>query len=185
MFGLRLTLNQPHQCNWWTDGTLDWLWLSAERVGLPIALHAPRQMEEVARVAERHPQLGLIIGHMGRSLGTKDDPAFTDLAALLALAKYANVAVEASGAPSYSSDPYPYRNIHRHIQQIHDAFGPHRMFWGSDITRMPCSYRQCVTMFTEELPWLRGDDKDLVMGRGLSEWTQCWARLPGGVIKKP
>ena len=28
------------------------------------------------------------------------------------------------------------------------------MFWGTDITKMPCSWRQCVTMFTEELPWL-------------------------------
>jgi hypothetical protein len=30
------------------------------------------------------------------------------------------------------------------------------MFWGTDITRMPCSWRQCVTLFTEELPWLKG-----------------------------
>src|SRR5439155_23962900 len=25
---------------------------------------------------------------------------------------------------------------------------------------MPCSYRQCVTMFTEELPWLKGRDPE-------------------------
>ena len=35
---------------------------------------------------------------------------------------------------------------------------------------MPCSYRQCVTMFTEELPWLKGKDLDLVMGRAVCEW---------------
>jgi len=35
---------------------------------------------------------------------------------------------------------------------------------------MPCSYRQCVTMFTEELPWLAGNDRDLVMGRAVCEW---------------
>jgi hypothetical protein len=44
------------------------------------------------------------------------------------------------------------------------------MFWGTDITRMPCSYRQCVTFFTEELPWLKGRDLEDVMGRGLCEW---------------
>ena len=65
-------------------------------------------------------------------------------------------AVKMSGAPSYSSQPYPYKNIHGYLRQIFDAFGPHRCFWGTDITRMPCSYRQCVTMFTEELPWLQG-----------------------------
>src|SRR5207244_12693298 len=85
-------------------------------------------------------------------------------------AKYPNVAVTLSGAPSYSSQPYPYRNIHQYIRQIFDAFGPQRCFWGTDITRMPCSYRQCVTMFSEELPWLTGRDKELVMGRAVCEW---------------
>ena len=51
-----------------------------------------------------------------------------------------------------------------------DAFGPHRMFWGTDITKMPCSWRQCVTMFTEELPWLSEEDKRLIMGEALCAW---------------
>ena len=97
----------------------------------------------------------------------KDDAAFANLDDMLALAKYPNVAVKLSGAPSYSSEPYPYRNIHKYIRQIFDAFGAQRCFWGTDITRMPCSYRQCVTMFTEELQWLQGRDKDLVMGQAI------------------
>ena len=48
-----------------------------------------------------------------------------------------------------------------------DAFGPERMFWGTDITRMPCSWKQCVTMFTEELPWLSEADKELIMGKAV------------------
>ena len=52
-----------------------------------------------------------------------------------------------------------------------------QMFWGTDITRMPCSWRQCVTVFTEELPWLKGRDLDLVMGEALCNWVG-W-RLPG------
>ena len=44
------------------------------------------------------------------------------------------------------------------------------MFWGTDITRIPCSWRQCVTLFTEELPWLKGRDLDLVMGEALCNW---------------
>jgi hypothetical protein len=41
---------------------------------------------------------------------------------------------------------------------------------GTDITKMPCSWRQCVTMFTEELPWLSERDKELVMGRAVCAW---------------
>jgi hypothetical protein len=32
---------------------------------------------------------------------------------------------------------------------------------------MPSSWRQCVTGFTEELPWLNGRDLELVMGEAL------------------
>ena len=170
MLGLRFTFLQPHQKTWPTDGTIDWLWPAAERAGLPVALLAATFMPKVAEVAERHPRLKLIIDHLGRPSGTKDDAAWANLSEMLALAKFPNVAIKATGAPSYSSEPYPYRNIHEHLRRIYDAFGPARMFWGTDITRMPCSWRQCVTMFTEELPWLSGRDKELVMGRAVCDW---------------
>ena len=80
------------------------------------------------------------------------------------------MALKATGAPSYSHEPYPYRDIHDHIRKLYDAFGPERMFWGTDITRMPTTWKQCVTMFTEELPWLPAQDKELIMGRALCAW---------------
>jgi predicted TIM-barrel fold metal-dependent hydrolase len=179
MLGLRFTFNQPHQQSWWTDGTLDWLWAAAEQAELPIGLLANgEKLKIVGAVASRHPRLRLLIDHMGRKLGAKDADAFADLDELLALAEHPNVAVKASGAPSYSSEPYPFRNIHPYIRRIFDAFGPTRFFWGTDITRMPCPYRECVRMFTEEMPWLAGRDKDLVMGQALCDWLG-W-KLPSG-----
>ena len=44
------------------------------------------------------------------------------------------------------------------------------MFWGSDLSRLPCPLRQGVTMFTEEMPWLAPDDLEWIMGRGVCEW---------------
>ena len=72
--------------------------------------------------------------------------------------------------PRYSSEAYPYPQLHPYLRQVFDAFGPRRMFWGTDLTGIPCSYRQAITLFTEELPWLKGDDLDWVMGRGICEW---------------
>ena len=177
MLGFRFTFNQPHQRTWPTDGTIDWLWPAAERAGLPVALAAANFLPVVGQVAERHPGLRLIVDHLGRTGGSKDAAGFANLPDMLALARYPNVAIKATGAPSYSSDPYPYRNIHPYLRQIYDAFGPERMFWGTDITRMPCSWRQCVTMFTEELSWLSERDKELIMGRALCTWLG-W-NLPG------
>jgi len=94
----------------------------------------------------------------------------THLPALLALAKLPNVAVKATGAPGYSSEGYPFSTMHPYLRQVYDAFGPNRMFWGTDISKMPCSWRQCVTMFTEELRWLSVQDKKLIMGDALCAW---------------
>ena len=172
MLGLRFALLQPHQQTWLTDGTLDWLWPAAERAGLPVALLGANLLQIIGTIAERHPGLKLIIDHFGRP-----DAAWTNLPDLVAVAKFRNVALKATGAPSYSTEAYPYRNIHGHIRKLYDAFGPERMFWGTDITRMPCSWRQCVTMFTEEIPWLSAKDKELIMGRALCAWLD-W-KLPG------
>jgi len=178
MLGFRFTFNQPHQQRWWTDGSLDWFWAACEQAGLPIGLLAGGHMADLGTIAARHPGLKLHIDHCGRGGGGgggTDEAAFANLGEMLALATYPNVAVKLSGAPSYSSHPYPYRNIHPYLRQIFDAFGPQRCFWGTDITRMPCSYRQCVTMFTEELSWLQGRDKELVMGEAICDWLG-WRR---------
>ena len=180
MLGFRFTFNQPQQKAWWTDGSLDWFWEACEKEGLPVGLLAGGNMAALDKIAESHPGLKLHIDHHWRGGGGgagTDDGAFADLAEMLAVAKRPNVAVKLSGAPSYSSEPYPYRNIHTYLQQIVDAFGPRRCFWGTDITRMPCSYRQCVTMFTEELAWLKGRDLELVMGQAICAWLG-WQR-PG------
>jgi len=179
MLGFRFTFNQPHQKSWWTDGTLDWFWPACEKAGLRVGLLASgKNIAALGKIAERHPGLRLHIDHIGRGGGgggVKDDAVFADLDEMLALARLPNVAVKLSGAPSYSSAPYPYRNIHDYLRRIVDAFGPDRCFWGTDITRMPCSYRQCVTMFTEELPWLKGRDLERVMGAAVVDWLG-WKR---------
>jgi hypothetical protein len=44
------------------------------------------------------------------------------------------------------------------------------MFWGTDLSRMTVSYRECVEMFTTALPWLKGEALAKVMGLGLCRW---------------
>jgi predicted TIM-barrel fold metal-dependent hydrolase len=177
MLGLRFAFLKPGEENWLVDGTADWVWPAAEQAGLPVGLLVPNRSRVVGEIAARYPQLKLLVDHMGCPRGTQDEAAFAHLPDLLALAKYPNVAIKATGAPSYSSEAYPYRNIHKYLEQIFDAFGPKRMFWGTDITRMPCSWRQCITMFTEELPWLKGESLELVMGRALCQFVGWEAPL--------
>jgi predicted TIM-barrel fold metal-dependent hydrolase len=173
MLGLRYGFLSDPARRWLHDGTLDWLWAAAEDAGVPIAALATDSLAELGRIAERHPGLRLTIDHLGGRGGLttlKDAAAMTHMPDLLALARFPNVAVKATGAPGYSGEAYPYPKMHAYLRQIYDAFGPQRMFWGTDITKMPCSWGQCVTMFTEELPWLSDQDKTLIMGDALCAW---------------
>jgi predicted TIM-barrel fold metal-dependent hydrolase len=179
MLGFRFSFSEPHQKTWLTDGSLDWFWPACEKAGLNIGLLVTgKNMATFGKIAREHPRLKLHIDHIGRGGGrspVKDDAAYADLPDMLALAKLPNVAVKLSGAPSTSTQPYPYKNIHGYLRQIVEAFGPDRCFWGTDITRMPCSYRQCVTMFTEEMSWLKGRDLERVMGGAVVDWLG-WKR---------
>jgi predicted TIM-barrel fold metal-dependent hydrolase len=173
MLGLRYTFLHDPDRQWLADGTIDWLWAAAEEADVPIAALATDSLTELGEIAERHPRLRLTIDHLGGRGGLttlKDAEAMTHIPTLLALAKFPNVAVKATGAPGYSGESYPFPKMQTYLRQIYDAFGPHRMFWGTDITKMPCSWRQCVTMFTEELPWLDDRDKQLIMGDALRAW---------------
>jgi predicted TIM-barrel fold metal-dependent hydrolase len=179
MMGFRFTFNEPHQKTWWSDGSLDWFWAACQKHDLRVGLLASgANMAAFGNIARRYPGLKIHIDHIGRGggrAGLKDDAIYADLPEMLALAKLPNVAVKLSGAPSTSSHAYPYTNIHGYLRQIIEAFGPERCFWGTDITRMPISYRQCVTMFTEEMPWLKGRDLELVMGGAVVNWLG-WKR---------
>ena len=170
MVGLRWSLTRPGQETWHQDGTMDWLWPAAEKAGTPVATMAWHFLPLFRQIAERHPNLKLIVDHLGLVRGATGAAAFANLPDLLALAKCPNVAVKATGAPGYGAGAYPYPELHDGLWRIFDAFGPDRFFWGTDITRMPCSYRQCVTMFTEDLPWLKGRDLERVMGQGVVDW---------------
>jgi predicted TIM-barrel fold metal-dependent hydrolase len=173
MLGLRFGFIGDREHQRVQDGSLEWLWTAAENAGVPLTMMATDLLRDLGRVAEHHPGLRLTIDHLGGRGGLttlKDAAAMTHMPELLALAKFPNIAVKATGAPGYSSEAYPFPKMHVYLRQIYDAFGPHRMFWGTDITKMPCSWRQCVTMFTEELPWLSQDDKRLVMGDALCAW---------------
>jgi predicted TIM-barrel fold metal-dependent hydrolase len=89
---------------------------------------------------------------------------------LLKFARLENVAVKASCLPCYVDEPYPFPTLHPQIRRVVEAFGPERVFWGTDLSQLPCPYRQAVTLFTEELDFLSTSDKEWIMGRAIARW---------------
>lgn len=173
VLGLRYLLLSDPARKQLHDGTMDWLWAAAEDAGVPVAVLATDSLAALGRIAERHPGLRLTIDHLGGRGGNttlKDHEAMAHMPDLLVLARHPNVAVKATGAPGYSAEAYPFPIMQGYVRRIFDAFGPERTFWGTDITKMPCSWRDCITMFTDEMPWLAGRDRELVMGEAICAW---------------
>jgi L-fuconolactonase len=170
MLGIRMTFHRGRARSWLDDGTADWFWDAAERHGVPVMAFAPQAVPKLGELAAHHPGLRLVIDHMGLGTGMKGKPLGPSIETLIELARLENVAVKASALPGYAIDGYPFPSLHEHIYRVIDAFGPQRVFWGTDLSHLPCPYEQAVTMFTEELEELSASDKEWVMGRGLAEW---------------
>jgi predicted TIM-barrel fold metal-dependent hydrolase len=174
MLGVRFTFHTEVLRQPLLDGRFDWVWGELEKHGIPaMVLFHHEYMHLADKVAERYPGLRLVLDHLGLKSGKDVTEAsnFATLGNVLALAKRPNVAAKVSAMPCYADDKtYPFKSVHPYIQRVFDAFGPQRTFWGTDLSRLPCSYKQGVTMFTEEMPWLKGDDLEGVMGRGVCDW---------------
>jgi predicted TIM-barrel fold metal-dependent hydrolase len=170
MLGVRLTFHHAWDESWVTDGTADWFWPVAARLDIPVMMNAPTRLPEIGKVAAQYPNLRIIIDHMGRLHGMKD--ASFKLDRTIALAKYPNVHVKLSLIAECTSDPYPYRNIQPEIRGLIDAFSPRRSFFATDLSvllsRTNSTYRQAVTLFTQEMGYSEGD-LEWIMGRGLAE----------------
>jgi L-fuconolactonase len=179
MLGLRFSFTAPSLRPLLTGGRLDWLWPQAEQHGIPVmVLVRQADVPLIDEVAGRHPGLKLVMDHCALTTG-KDEEAFRDFDKLLAIAKRPSVAVKVSCLPLYTSDSYPFRWLHPYIRRVYDAFGPQRMFWGTDYSRLPCSYRQGLTYMSEEIPWFSAADKEWILGRGVCEWLGWPLRREG------
>ncbi|MGH7262612.1 MAG: amidohydrolase family protein [Candidatus Rokuibacteriota bacterium] len=169
MLGVRLTLHRAPWREWFGDGGVDWFWPAAERAGVPVMAYVPGLVKRLDTVAARHPGLRLIVDHLALPMGKRDADAFASLDEVLALARYPNVSVKVSALPCYTSEAYPFPGLHRHIRRVYDAFGPRRMLWGTDYSRLPCPYRQALALFTEALQFLSAEDKEWIMGRAAAD----------------
>jgi L-fuconolactonase len=170
MLGMRFTFHRELLRPLLAEGRVDWLWPEAEKAGVPImTLAQPGDLHLFDKIAGRHPGLRLTIDHLALHRG-KDEAAFKDLDKVLALAKRPNIAVKVSCLPHYTTEKYPFPGLRPYIKRVYDVFGPKRMFWGSDLSRLPCTYRESLTYMMDEIPWLTASDKEWIGGRGVMEW---------------
>jgi L-fuconolactonase len=120
------------------SGAWDRALAACQQQRMPIFVFSSGRLDLVARLIDRYPQLSVVVDHLGLPqppLERLDDNRWADLPRLLELADRPNVYVKLCGAPSLSSEPFPYHDIWAHVRAIVDAFGAERLMWASDISR--------------------------------------------------
>lgn len=172
MLGLRFIMALPENSQRFASGGFDWLWAAASAREIPMGLFVlPEQLPMLGEIAARFPRMRLLVDHLSVFPHVKLPEAAAHFDVLVALARHPNIAVKATAVPGMAIDEYPFAGTHAPLRRIFDAYGAHRMFWGSDITRLRCSWRECVQLFTDELAWLKGRDLELVMGQAVRDWV--------------
>ena len=153
------------------DPSLEWYWAACERLGIPIAILAGHAVSMLAPIAQRHPDLRLLVDHSGTRGGNTTAEALAGLDDLVALARYPRVYVKAGGLPNVSSRPYPFQDVHSYVRGILDAFGARRMVWEADITQLGTknTYAECLRLWQEGLPFLTDEDREWILGGGATE----------------
>ncbi len=168
MLGVRHTFRTEPYLTWLDDGTYDAFWAAAQEYNVPVMCLVAGIPEKLQPIAEKYPDLTLIVDHMACDLTQKGAASFATIDKLLALAKYPRVMVKTSSAPCFSNDAYPYPDIYPFLKQIYETFGAQRMMWGADFTRLTSTYAECQRHFSEGLDFLSTDDKDWVLGKTTS-----------------
>jgi len=168
LMALRFTFARGAAAGWMTDGTADWLWGAAEEIDIPVFIYAPGLADQVDVVASAHPRLRLTLDHLMLATDWRDHELTEPIAQTIALARHPNVSVKASALHTFVTDGYPFRSLHSRLREVVDAYGPERVFWGSDITRDTARYPEAVRMFTEGIDFLDERSRRLILGEAIS-----------------
>ena len=124
----------------------------------------PLQVPTVAKAAERHPRLTILLHHMGRPRAG-DGAA---LQAVLAGAARPNIHVKVSGF-GYGVEEgwaFPYAPMQEVARALRDAYGADRLCWGSDypVVRKFMTYRQSLEVVRSLCPFLDPAERAAILG---------------------
>lgn len=150
-----------------------WAWLASRRWLVSVNSKGD-DWNAWQEVLGRHPELRLVVSHLGlpprqaRAPGPRD--AQTAMASVLALAKFPQSRVKLSGFYALT-DPghdYPHQAAWPYVEALLEAYGVERLLWASDYS--PCldwvTFPQTYDLFSK-MPFLTDEDRTRIEGSNL------------------
>jgi len=162
--GVRLSPVGDAAGDWIRGPLMSPLWKRCRELKVPMTILTDiGRMPDIARLAEKFPDLTVVIDHMADCPSNR--PA--ELKKLEALARYPRVFVKVSHTWSVSKQAYPYADAQELVKRLYDAFGPRRLMWGTDwpIVEAHCGYAKALAVVRDEMKFLNAEDKSWMLGR--------------------
>lgn len=132
LVGVRPMLQRHDDVSFMLDGTVDQALGEVARRGLVFdALVDARHLETIVALADRHPELSIVIDHMAKPWRSPQTFAGWNRG-LAALSQRSNCNVKLSGFPFDAADRQPWHDYSSLCAALHDWFGPERLLWGTD-----------------------------------------------------
>jgi L-fuconolactonase len=164
-------------------GAYDAYLRAASRCGLPVCILGARCLDAITGLIDGHPDTQFVFDHFGiggvvPGLVERDSLELdARIPVVLGLASRDNLAVKLSGGPSLSETSYPFTDLWPLIDRFLEAFGPDRLMWGSDWTRVR------IASYREGMDYLRASERltpdvaDALFGASLRKIFD-WPRDP-------
>ncbi|GAA0965666.1 amidohydrolase family protein [Acrocarpospora macrocephala] len=153
-------------------------------LGLAVAFSLAHPVDpRLVAVLREYGDLRFMIDHLGVGLAppllgaARPERPWEHLDAVLGLAEIPNVSLKLTGAPSLSSELFPFRDLWDPIRRLLDAYGVDRVMWGSDFTRTNGLHSYWEgTHYLSHIPGLDTDALSLLYGgtlRSLLGWDRA------------
>ncbi len=152
------------QC--WVDSPAhDALWDAAAETDAILQFHLwPRHAVPLARMIARHPNVRVIVDHLGKPDVT-EAPPYPSFQPVLDLARFPLVWVKIGDYQIASQQVFPWRDTIPFVAALREAFGPDRMIWGTGYAGRArlVPLEQALRYVREELPCLSQSDVDRIL----------------------
>ncbi|WP_298958187.1 amidohydrolase family protein [uncultured Roseibium sp.] len=166
--GLRPMLQGIEQADWILQDRAATVLTHMASVGLRFdALIQPRHLPHLHELAERHPDLAIVIDHLAKpEMGEGREPDHFWRTGMEHLAARPNVFCKLSGMVTEIGPDWTLQDLQPFAQTVLDCFGPDRVMFGSDwpVVNLASDYASWVTTARSLLSNLPERDVNKIMG---------------------